>query len=167
MVGTHSAFETIMRGLQNGAFLVWLLVLIAAAAAYRPSSQSLMRRVSAYVSPIHRVATALLICASLQAPITPAYGAGPPVANKPVLIYKSGKNPDPSASNSDSKTGTRKDTNFLRCMSNCKADCQKPGEGLAKIDCVQDCQDQCCTTYEQCSFKIKASSFFMLCFCLF
>lgn len=76
-----------------------------------------------------------------------------------VSIYRSGKNPDAlSNSNKDSKVGTKKDINFLRCMSNCKSKCQLPGEGLVKTDCVQDCQDQCCDSYEQCSFKIKINT---------
>jgi hypothetical protein len=75
----------------------------------------------------------------------------------PALVYKSGKSPIPNKDPND-KTGTKKDTNFLRCISNCKARCQLPTEGLAKTDCIQDCQDQCCTTYEQCSFKIKTNT---------
>ncbi len=73
------------------------------------------------------------------------------------VIYKSGKNPIPVDKN-DPTAGSKKDINFLRCMSNCKSKCQLPGEGLAKADCVQDCQDQCCDSYEQCSFKIKTST---------
>ena len=73
------------------------------------------------------------------------------------LIWKSGKNPAPVDPN-DPKKGTKKDSSFLRCLSGCKQDCQKPGEGAAKLDCVQDCQDQCCSTYEQCSFKVKQTS---------
>jgi hypothetical protein len=73
------------------------------------------------------------------------------------LIYKSGKSPVPNKDPND-KTGTKKDINFLRCISNCKSRCQLPTEGLAKTDCIQDCQDQCCTTYEQCSFKIKTNT---------
>ena len=42
------------------------------------------------------------------------------------LIYKSGKNPVPP-NPPDSKDGTKKDTNFLRCVSNCKSNCQRPG----------------------------------------
>jgi len=72
-------------------------------------------------------------------------------------IYKSGKNPD-GVSSKESTAGTKKDTSFLRCMSNCKTQCQLPGEGLVKSDCVQDCQDQCCNSYEQCSFKIKINT---------
>jgi hypothetical protein len=31
-------------------------------------------------------------------------------------------------------------------------------EGNARLDCQQDCQDQCCNSYEQCSFKVKTRS---------
>ena len=75
------------------------------------------------------------------------------------IVYKSGKFPIGQAkSTSDPKAGTKKDVPFLRCVSNCKTDCQAPSAGLAKNDCVQDCQDQCCNSYEQCSFKIKSSA---------
>ena len=46
----------------------------------------------------------------------------------------------------------------MRCLSNCKSECQKPKDGLAALDCNQDCQDQCCESYEQCSFKIRTRS---------
>ena len=70
------------------------------------------------------------------------------------LYYKSGKNPVPLDPNNP-KVGSKKDSSFLRALSSCKQDCQRPGEGMAKQDCLQDCQDQCCTTYEQCTFKVK------------
>eukprot|EP01038_Epipyxis_sp_PR26KG_P010717 gene10717-14390_t len=79
------------------------------------------------------------------------------IPSKVLLTYKTGKNPV-GLYPSDSKVGSKKDTTFLRCMSNCKSTCQRPNEGLAKNDCVQDCQDQCCDSYEQCSFKIKCTS---------
>ena len=101
-----------------------------------------------------KVVSASLLVASLfsaDGSVLAADKAGTP------LIYKSGKNPVPP-NPPDSKEGTKKDSSFLRAMSNCKSTCQKPGEGLAKLDCLQDCQDQCCNSYEQCSFKIKTSS---------
>ena len=64
----------------------------------------------------------------------------------------------PVFKNKDDKTGTKKETKFLRCMSNCKSECQKPRDGLASLDCNQDCQDQCCESYEQCSFKVRTRS---------
>ena len=74
-------------------------------------------------------------------------------------LFKSGKNPYPPNPN-DSKAGTKKDSKFLRCISNCKSKCELPSEGLAieRSDCIQDCQDQCCESYEQCSYKIKIGS---------
>lgn len=98
----------------------------------------------------------LLLITSIDAKITAAL----PADNGQPLIYRSGKNPIPNANGS--KDGTKKDSNFLRCLSNCKSRCQAPSDGLAKVDCVQDCQDQCCNSYEQCSFKIKQSSNGML-----
>ena len=55
-------------------------------------------------------------------------------------------------------SGTKKDPKFLRSISDCKSQCENtPGpDGLArsKEDCLSDCQDICCTTYEQCTFAI-------------
>lgn len=75
------------------------------------------------------------------------------------VVYKSGKTPDQFKNkNKDDKSGTKKDIKFLRCLSNCKTECQKPSDGLANLDCNQDCQDQCCESYEQCSFKVRTRS---------
>jgi len=72
-------------------------------------------------------------------------------------IYVSGKTPGERKDKND-KSGTKKDIKFLRCLSDCKSKCQLPSSNLAveRVDCVQDCQDICCETYEQCSFKIKS-----------
>ena len=60
----------------------------------------------------------------------------------------------------DAKAGTRKDSKFLRCLSSCKSKSELPttGDATDRNDVIQDCQDQCCETYEQCSFKIKIGS---------
>ena len=84
-------------------------------------------------------------------------------SSEQVYVYKSGKAPylqsDSRAldSKDDKYSGSKKDSSFLRALSSCKTKCQSPSEGLAKNDCVQDCQDQTCSSYEQCSFRIKAS----------
>ena len=79
-----------------------------------------------------------------------------------IYTYKSGKTPyidgEQSKDKDKNTVGSRKETSFLRAMSDCKTKCQQPGEGLAKNDCVQDCQDQVCNSYEQCSFKIKSTA---------
>jgi hypothetical protein len=55
----------------------------------------------------------------------------------------------------DSTKESRRDSTFLRCMSNCRAKCLEPRVDKIEVDCSQDCQDQCCTSYEQCSFKLE------------
>ena len=76
-------------------------------------------------------------------------------------IYLTGKSPkvpgEKPKDKSDTK-GTRRDPSFLRSISDCKSQCeQKLGpDGYArnKEDCLSECQDVCCTTYEQCTFSI-------------
>ena len=55
--------------------------------------------------------------------------------------------------------GTRKDPDFLRSIADCRNQCQNSSsgpDGLAKSkeDCLSECQDICCKTYEQCTFNI-------------
>lgn len=76
-------------------------------------------------------------------------------------IYKSGKTPIvPGAKPKDKSDvkGTRKDPDFLRSVADCRNACQNtPGsDGYArsKEDCLSECQDICCRTYEQCTFDI-------------
>jgi hypothetical protein len=45
-------------------------------------------------------------------------------------IYKSGKNPSIVDLNNPKK-GSKKDSGFLRCVSNCKSDCELPTQGKA------------------------------------
>jgi hypothetical protein len=75
-------------------------------------------------------------------------------------LYKSGKAPmvpgAPPRDKSDLK-GTRKDPDFLRSLSGCKSQCETAGDGSlakSKEDCLSECQDICCKTYEQCTFDI-------------
>ena len=57
--------------------------------------------------------------------------------------------------------GTRKDPNFLRSLSDCKNQCENmtgasnnAGYAKGKEECLSECQDICCTTYQQCTFPI-------------
>jgi hypothetical protein len=54
--------------------------------------------------------------------------------------------------------GTRRDGSFLRSISDCKTQCESSNgaDGLArsKQDCLSECQDICCESYEQCTFAI-------------
>jgi len=78
-----------------------------------------------------------------------------------VTRYISGKTPQipgETKKKSDDKKGTRKDPNFLRSISDCKTQCQlipgSDGYSRSKEDCLSECQDISCTTYEQCTFNI-------------
>jgi hypothetical protein len=77
--------------------------------------------------------------------------------------YISGKTPQIPGTEAKKKSdgdtkGTRKDPNFLRSISDCKNQCQitpgTDGYSRSKMECLSECQDICCTTYEQCSFNI-------------
>jgi hypothetical protein len=133
--------------------LVLLAVAIGTSTAWRPQQHTRFgaprpQQTPRADRPVDHVPTMFKLVTSVAAAAAvvfaphdgPAWAADRPTAP---LIYKSGKNPLPP-NPPDSKEGTKKDTTFLRCMSNCKSNCQKPGEGLAKLDCLQDCQDQCC-----------------------
>jgi hypothetical protein len=71
-------------------------------------------------------------------------------ATEEKTVYLSGKPPKvPGAKPKDKSdfSGTRKDPAFLRSLSQCKSECESTGK--AKDDCLSECQDICCTTYEQ------------------
>lgn len=54
--------------------------------------------------------------------------------------------------------GTKKDPSFLRCLNDCVPRCLGPpaaGVQKERSDCLLECQDECCATYEQCTTTIK------------
>ena len=76
-------------------------------------------------------------------------------------IWITGKPPRaPGAKPKDKNdvSGTRRDPSFLRSISDCKNQCENSpaSDGLSKTkeECLSECQDICCTTYEQCTFAI-------------
>ena len=76
-------------------------------------------------------------------------------------IFKSGKSPIVAGAKPKDKgdvKGTRKDPDFLRSVADCRSQCQNTlgPDGLSKPkeDCLSECQDICCKTYEQCTFDI-------------
>lgn len=79
----------------------------------------------------------------------------------PGTIWQTGKQPKVPGQKPKDKndtSGTRKDGNFLRSISDCKSQCENStgpdGLSRSKEECLSDCQDICCKTYEQCSFAI-------------
>ena len=71
--------------------------------------------------------------------------------------YVSGKNPDGPREKGDTK-GTKKDGSYLQCLAGCAARCEKAsGQGrrqLTRGECLNLCRDECCATYEQCTYTI-------------
>ena len=79
----------------------------------------------------------------------------------PGTIWNTGKQPKVPGQKPKDKndtSGTRKDGNFLRSVADCKSQCENStgpdGYSRSKEECLSDCQDICCKTYEQCSFAI-------------
>lgn len=81
-----------------------------------------------------------------QAPA--ATGAGP-------RLWVSGKGAQPKGSKD--RTGTKRDSSYLRCLSDCTTECRKPGQGPSKEsnECLELCQAYCCQTYEQCTYLLQ------------
>ena len=71
-------------------------------------------------------------------------------------IWVSGKS-DPLRPTSKDKTdGTKKDNKYLSCLNDCVP--RKQGFGAAqkdRADCLDQCQQECCFTYEQCTYSIR------------
>lgn len=74
------------------------------------------------------------------------------------LTGKAPKVPGQKPKDKNDVNGTRKDPKFLRSISDCKSRCENSldseGRARSKEDCLSECQDICCTTYEQCTFAI-------------
>ena len=53
--------------------------------------------------------------------------------------------------------GTRKDNRYLSCLNDCVPRRQGPPgpNQRERSDCLDDCQIECCETYEQCTYSIK------------
>lgn len=76
-------------------------------------------------------------------------------------IWRTGKPPQIPGQKPKDKgdvSGTRKDPSFLRSLSDCKNQCENSvgpdGYAKTKEECLSECQDICCTTYETCTFAI-------------
>ena len=77
-------------------------------------------------------------------------------ANAPKWL--SGK-PDPLRPTNKEKStdGTKKDGRYLSCLNDCVPRKQgPPGPGQKeRVDCLDECQVECCQTYEQCTYVIR------------
>ena len=90
-----------------------------------------------------------------------AAAAAPALAAAEDTIWLTGKAPKVPGQKPKDKSdvsGTRRDPKFLRSLADCKNQCENSaapdGYAKSKEDCLSECQDICCTTYEQCTFAI-------------
>jgi hypothetical protein len=120
---------------------------------------------SSIVLSRRRVIKAAVFATFLAALVPPVVGAadsrGDDEPQAAMTIWRTGKPPKVPGEKPRDKndtSGSRKDPRFLRSISDCKSQCENSpgpdGYARAKGDCLSDCQDICCTTYEQCTFAI-------------
>jgi hypothetical protein len=108
----------------------------------------------------------VVLASAIATPPLPSLAADDTVASSSqqqpgATIWITGKPPRvPGAKPKDKNDvgGTRKDPSFLRSIADCKNKCENvpAADGLSKSkeECLSECQDICCTTYEQCTFAI-------------
>eukprot|EP00591_Stephanopyxis_turris_P000949 CAMPEP_0195521056 /NCGR_PEP_ID=MMETSP0794_2-20130614/17864_1 /TAXON_ID=515487 /ORGANISM="Stephanopyxis turris, Strain CCMP 815" /LENGTH=164 /DNA_ID=CAMNT_0040650517 /DNA_START=179 /DNA_END=673 /DNA_ORIENTATION=- len=101
---------------------------------------------------------AMVGVAKLSTTPRPAYAASDYKAGTQWLTGKMPVIPGEKPRDPKDTKGTKKDPNFLRSISDCKSQCENTpgpdGYSRAKEDCLSDCQDICCSTYQQCTFSI-------------
>lgn len=69
------------------------------------------------------------------------------------VVWVTGRS-DPLRKTSKAKPdGTRKDPKYLSCLNDCVPRCQSGSGDVQKdrSDCFDECQDECCFTYQQCT----------------
>lgn len=119
---------------------------------------SLSQRRRFLISSLFSVAAPLVVLGSPGSSCIAAAATEEEPAKTVYLSGKPPKIPGQKPKDKNDTTGTRKDPNFLRSISTCKSQCENgtgsDGYARSKEDCLSECQDICCTTYEQCTFAI-------------
>ncbi|KAJ1624362.1 hypothetical protein T492DRAFT_844789 [Pavlovales sp. CCMP2436] len=119
-------------------------------------------------TPLRAGPTVAALCAG-PAPVTSRRGLAARVLAPAALLvagpatsrateWLSGRTPGGKPKDGD-PTGTKKDSRYLRCLSNCLPSCIGGPSGVQRerSDCLQQCQDECCQSYEQCSYRAVKS----------
>ena len=73
-------------------------------------------------------------------------------------VWISGRSDPLRPTNSKEKAdGTKKDYKYVQCLNDCVPRKQGPPGPSQKdrIDCLDACQQECCFTYEQCTYTIR------------
>jgi hypothetical protein len=108
------------------------------------------------------VPTMIVLTSTMMQPQQPVHAMEQATAEDTIwMTGKMPKIPGQTPKDKNDLTGTRKDPNFLRSLSDCKNQCENMtgsvnnnGYAKEKNECLSECQDICCTTYQQCTFPI-------------
>ena len=106
--------------------------------------------------PRRQVGLALLSAASAS-PISSACAADG--GDKKPVVWISGKSDPLRPTSKEKPDGTKKDNKYLGCLNDCAP--RKQGganSGTAqmdRLDALEACQQECCFTYEQCTYTIR------------
>ena len=88
----------------------------------------------------------------------PALAAAPAMAaDGAPKQWLSGKSDPIRPTNKDKPDGTKKDNKYISCLNDCVPRKQGPPGPNQKdrVDCLDSCQQECCFTYEQCTYTIR------------
>ena len=143
--------------------LAWLCVLasvgwvaayahVGCTAALRPP---LRRAASGVAMAAHSRRDALLGGWALSAL---ALGLAPaPAGAAEGKLWLSGKSDPLRPTSKDKPDGTKKDNRYISCLNDCVPRKQGPPGPPQKdrADCLDSCQQECCFTYEQCTYTIR------------
>jgi hypothetical protein len=86
-----------------------------------------------------------------------ALAAPPAIAADGDKQWLSGKSDPLRPTSKDKPDGTKKDGKYISCLNDCVPRKQgAPGPGQKdRADCLDACQQECCFTYEQCTYTIR------------
>ena len=72
--------------------------------------------------------------------------------------WVSGRSDPIRKTSKDSDAGTKKDPKYLSCLNDCVPRCLGPpgSQSKERTECIAECQDECCFTYQQCTYTIRS-----------
>ena len=72
-------------------------------------------------------------------------------------VWISGKSDPIRPTSKEDTKGTKKDGRYISCLNDCVPRKQGPPglNQLERADCLDSCQQECCMTYEQCTYTIR------------
>ena len=71
--------------------------------------------------------------------------------------WMSGRSDPIRKTSKDKSDGTKKDPKYLSCLNDCIPRCLGPpgSEQKDRLECLEQCQDDCCFTYQQCTYRVR------------